>query len=401
MITCVFCQIGTHLHVYINICLSFPGFGLSLVFITSIVAVSFYFEKKRSFATGLAVCGSGFGTFIFAPFTQFLLDHYGSWKAAVLIESGLLLNCMVFGALFRPLKGPKVHKKKPSAIEMQDMDKDGAVPRGEASPPALVITDSDPTTVSTHSLPHTVLYSSKSPHNKNTLDLERQHSSGQYFNSDFGIHQKVSNKPQSSRSRENLGPLARKDIFYSGSLHNIPLYNANPEAYTQSIVSIPKLTMEDIDDLDGNKRQCCPSSKCCGKTKQALSSMMDFSLMKDPVLQLMAWSNLLTSLGFCIPYIFLPDRAKLLGLRAGHGAFLISIIGISNTVGRVVFGFVADRKGVDRLMLYATVLTLCGLSTMLQSFCVYYELLCLYAAAFGMFLGISNVIKISFSLHNI
>jgi hypothetical protein len=29
-----------------------------------------YFEKKRAFATGIAVCGSGLGTFIMAPVTK-------------------------------------------------------------------------------------------------------------------------------------------------------------------------------------------------------------------------------------------------------------------------------------------------------------------------------------------
>ncbi len=29
-----------------------------------------YFEKKRAFATGIAVCGSGLGTFIMAPVTR-------------------------------------------------------------------------------------------------------------------------------------------------------------------------------------------------------------------------------------------------------------------------------------------------------------------------------------------
>ena len=29
-----------------------------------------YFEKKRAFATGIAVCGSGLGTFVMAPVSQ-------------------------------------------------------------------------------------------------------------------------------------------------------------------------------------------------------------------------------------------------------------------------------------------------------------------------------------------
>ena len=49
------------------------GLGLSLCYVASIIIVAYYFETKRSFATGIAVCGSGIGTFLFAPFTQVMI----------------------------------------------------------------------------------------------------------------------------------------------------------------------------------------------------------------------------------------------------------------------------------------------------------------------------------------
>ena len=48
----------------------FEGFGFGLIYLPAIVSVSMYFEKKRAFATGIAVCGSGLGTFIMAPVTE-------------------------------------------------------------------------------------------------------------------------------------------------------------------------------------------------------------------------------------------------------------------------------------------------------------------------------------------
>ena len=35
------------------------GFGFGLIYLPAIVSVSMYFEKRRAFATGIAVCGSG------------------------------------------------------------------------------------------------------------------------------------------------------------------------------------------------------------------------------------------------------------------------------------------------------------------------------------------------------
>ena len=35
------------------------GIGFGFVFLPAIVTVGYYFEKRRAFATGIAVCGSG------------------------------------------------------------------------------------------------------------------------------------------------------------------------------------------------------------------------------------------------------------------------------------------------------------------------------------------------------
>lgn len=49
------------------------GFGLSLCYVAAVVIVAYYFERRRSFATGLSVCGGGIGTFLFAPLSTNLI----------------------------------------------------------------------------------------------------------------------------------------------------------------------------------------------------------------------------------------------------------------------------------------------------------------------------------------
>lgn len=53
-------------------------------------------------ATGIAVCGSGLGTFLFAPIVTQLIICQG-WKVTVKVISVLVLMCSLFGMLFRPL----------------------------------------------------------------------------------------------------------------------------------------------------------------------------------------------------------------------------------------------------------------------------------------------------------
>ncbi|XP_059610624.1 uncharacterized protein LOC132257652 [Phlebotomus argentipes] len=92
------------------------GFGLSLCYVAAVVIVAYYFDKRRSFATGLSVCGSGIGTFIFAPLTQVLLEEYG-WRGTTLILAGVFLNMTVCGMLMRDLEWTTHRAKKTRAKE--------------------------------------------------------------------------------------------------------------------------------------------------------------------------------------------------------------------------------------------------------------------------------------------
>lgn len=74
------------------------GLGLGVIYVTAVVSIAFWFESKRTFATGIGASGTGLGTFIYAPFTQWLISHYG-WRGATLILGGTILNFCVFGAL--------------------------------------------------------------------------------------------------------------------------------------------------------------------------------------------------------------------------------------------------------------------------------------------------------------
>lgn len=72
------------------------GFGFGLVYLPSIVSVSYYFEKRRALATGIAVCGAGVGGFLFAPIGRYLLIKF-DWQNAMLIVAAVVLNTCICG----------------------------------------------------------------------------------------------------------------------------------------------------------------------------------------------------------------------------------------------------------------------------------------------------------------
>lgn len=112
-------------HLYVAFSIS--GCGLALCYVTSIVSVAYYFEKRRSLATGLAVCGSGVGTLMFAPLIEFLLNLY-NWQGTLLILSAIFLNIICFGLLIRDLNidtsASDVSDNSTSDIESNLIDSD-------------------------------------------------------------------------------------------------------------------------------------------------------------------------------------------------------------------------------------------------------------------------------------
>jgi MFS family permease len=121
------------------------GIGFGMIYLPAVVAVGYYFESKRSLATGIAVCGSGFGTFAFAPLATFLLKQFGGWRGANLVLAGLILNCAIFGALMRPLTYPKRRKEKPLMQRMYE-EKRMQMERGSITGSYFTVTMPDGTT---------------------------------------------------------------------------------------------------------------------------------------------------------------------------------------------------------------------------------------------------------------
>lgn len=76
------------------------GLGLGLCYVTAVVSIAFWFDKKRTLAVSLGACGTGIGTFIYAPMTQYLIEEYG-WRGTTLLLAGGFLNICVCGSLMR------------------------------------------------------------------------------------------------------------------------------------------------------------------------------------------------------------------------------------------------------------------------------------------------------------
>ncbi|VDK51790.1 unnamed protein product, partial [Anisakis simplex] len=100
------------------------GIGLSFCYNTAIVAVTYYFQKKRALATGIAVCGSGVGTFVFAPIIEVLFNKFG-WRITLIFIGFLLLLLVGCAAIMKDLEWPQdtLEYKKKKFIEKTEKER--------------------------------------------------------------------------------------------------------------------------------------------------------------------------------------------------------------------------------------------------------------------------------------
>ncbi len=82
------------------------GIGVCCIFVSSVLTVGYYFDKWRALATGIALCGSGIGTSVFAQVFPIIIEKYGI-KWGFVSQGAICLSCIIFSLAFQPLK-PKV-----------------------------------------------------------------------------------------------------------------------------------------------------------------------------------------------------------------------------------------------------------------------------------------------------
>jgi len=379
------------------------GLGFGLIYLPAIVSVSIYFEKKRAFATGIAVCGSGLGTFIFAPLTKVLITELG-WKGAMLVISVMILAIIMFGCLMRPLDTAASPDQEAAPEEKEQLTGPATVSKegdtnGLPPPPELLLNGGSVAPMK----PFSQQMGVADKYEGVAADAARMAMSHPAMldhadrpHVQFGSVAQFKESKRGYGTQVNLEVMGRKDIFYSGSLLNLPEYRKDPEKYRRSMLDCKETSLARIPEAD-------PSCSCCGlevNSEKAviLLKMMDFSLFKDPIFMMFATSNFLTSIGFNVPYVFTVDRAEAWGISPSSAAFLLSVIGISNTVARLCLGWLSDRPWINRLYLYNVCLVICGLSMGLSVFMDTYTTQAVYCAIFGAtsgaYVGLTSVVLV-------
>jgi len=118
----VIASFGTRLDVVLLGYSVVSGVGFGLMYIPSVVGAAPFFNKRRSLAMGICLCGSGVGTFTLAPISEFILSRYG-WNWVFRFFAVLCGGCIACGALMFSKKTREEKEEKKVETRLEESQK--------------------------------------------------------------------------------------------------------------------------------------------------------------------------------------------------------------------------------------------------------------------------------------
>lgn len=493
------------------------GIGFGMIYLPAIVSVGHWFDKKRAFATGIAVGGSGVGQALFPILAHYLLTTY-RWQGKNLIMAGIVLNCAVCGAIFRPLDRWMERRRRPinSRVEIErgvimkalieHKEKQRTISNGSLDDcvitrdnklikldPALLECKRNNSVLarfkrqlgfsaqslsisksSFQDLQNFLVGAIQSKNNSSTIlptadgrqpqpklpqpcqgsstpdvyicapqgngDMPTLLVNGgavAYGNGACPSHPAGFPKTRSCdalcRHAQQAEEVSGKSVNGATSLTDLPSTPIPPSMLDASLISIqvvPNCVAESRQSVrHRSSRSMCseytPSTAASShptfvsanvtsmpqvvdlsahrdsilwKYWRVLCDMFDLKLMLNPVFALLVGSSLLTLLAYYIPYFYLPEQGLIIGMMEEEANFLLSIMGITNTIGRFIGGWLADRPLINTLHLNNISLILVGFSILACPWCETQALLALMAGlsafCYGIFIALRSILLV-------
>eukprot|EP00057_Strongylocentrotus_purpuratus_P029686 XP_011684160.1 PREDICTED: monocarboxylate transporter 12-like [Strongylocentrotus purpuratus] len=344
------------------------GFGFGLCYLPCIVMVGRFFEKRRSIATGFVVAGSGMGTFMFAPIVQIIVEAVG-WRHGFLVLGAMELTLCLCGATYIP----KLIPERPSPEDYQKHLKDLERQEHEMSLDDIELTELDSIfSLSTYlpvgSVSQTV--SRNVSKNVSAASLSAP--------SKPSADESVENKDTESLNTLKAETVTRVSIAEDArTLTSIMPYTAAMDIYSNRIPSASTVAVPESIHVD---RRC---GRCISPFYKVLR------LLNNRFLVVFALSNFVLCIGYQLPYVYFKSYAIRLGVAEDEWSFILSVMGIMDTLGRILVGFVFDRVlGKHwRMLGYVSSCTLAGALLLIVPLVSGYLSLAVIASLFALIAG--------------
>ncbi|GFQ66321.1 monocarboxylate transporter 3, partial [Trichonephila clavata] len=305
------------------------GVGFGLMYLPAVVSVALHFEKKRATAMGISLSGTGIGSLIMAPLTAWLISYYGYWKGALLILTGLIFNVVVLSCFYRQF-GPV---------------KEVLIPVAEVESASEDVLD-------TLGLPGDIF----GPQPSRPLAQQR---------SSFLLRRPsvASNEP---------GLMHKTDIFFTG---------------TKEASSTPSEVFQIASPTDRSSIST-PRDSALASFRKAVAGMLGLSVLRNYAFLIFTVSTFMQYFGIMSPYVYIVHKAVEINVaNESQASILLSIIGIFNTIGHLIFGMCADRVKFKIIYMYSTCFVVNGIAAMMTSLISQYYHIAFYSMIFGLSYG--------------
>jgi len=309
------------------------------------------------------------------------------WKTGMLIFAGIMLTCILFGAIMRPLKPIRVPIKQvetelhPVQVTEQ-RDKLSSPPptyqesAAETSVPLLSGGDASARPSNSAMVPtdvHDIATVSSTPSQKQPIRARTVSSSSHASSiASGGQRTGVPNPDDAAR------PLYKKDVFlgsaYKLNQRSRTSLHSNP--YMASVTNIPQA----IDDLKKDKKK----ESTLSAFMDILVAMLDFSILKNKQMLLICIGNIFSMLGYYLPIMCLVSfAAEDMEVERSRAAYLLTVFGFFNTLGRFASGPIAMIPHFSALRVHNVLLFTAGILTILAAYAYNFTTSALYAGLCG------------------
>lgn len=367
------------------------GLGFALSYTPAIAMVGKYFNERKALAYGIALSGSGIGTFLLAPAVQLLIEYY-SWRGALLILGAFVSNLCVCGALMRPLEprgSQRTWESKLTTFGKNCMKTvlDFKVP--EQISADCIQVDHKQLDVTNLKGPQGLLIPNGTLKN---FGLEK----GKLGNIAF--------LPTLEPSDRKLIDLKiGKCFLFSNSLtdtmlgniefSDLKLPNMTEDLKLVESISLNKDMDGKIEDSKFNEARQSDNNPLVNPSSRGqcfcFESREEFGFLLIPSFLILSMSFLFMAYGCSPPIVYLVPYALSLGVQPQHAALLMSIFGVCGIVGNITFGWITDRGCVRRfrMLSYTVAMAMEGLCCMFMPFLSSFSLLVPFSVLYGYFDG--------------
>ena len=123
------------------------------------------------------------------------------------------------------------------------------------------------------------------------------------------------------------------------------------------------------------------------KFKEKMAHIVDFSVLKESIFVVYLISWFMMCMGAIVPHTFLLMRTAVHGINKEHGAVILSMLGVFDFIGRLIFGVLGNRVNINRIYFVGGATIACGVINASFTFATTFAGLFCYMALYGLSIG--------------